>query len=98
MLHNIHRKINRNGLIILLINLKEPPTKVRTVAQERHYKLPILLDTYGITAKAYGVWGTPTVYLVDRHRKVVARAIGPRPWNSPEGIRVLSSFGELSGH
>jgi hypothetical protein len=45
---------------------------------------PVLLDASGdVTGRLYGVWGPPTVYLVDREGRLVGRATGPRKWDSP---------------
>jgi len=40
----------------------------------------------------YGVWGPPTVYLVDRQGRLVGRAAGPRPWDSPAGRRFIEAL------
>ncbi|PYN22922.1 MAG: hypothetical protein DMD99_15465 [Candidatus Rokuibacteriota bacterium] len=55
------------GLEILLVNFREKPDHVRQVVRERGYVAPVLLDESGdVTGKAYGVWGPPTAYLIDR--------------------------------
>jgi hypothetical protein len=44
----------------------------------------VLLDESGdVTGRIYGVWGPPTVYLVDRNGRLIARGVGPRDWKSP---------------
>jgi hypothetical protein len=66
---------------------------VRRVVKERGYTAPVLLDQSGdVTGRLYGVWGPPTVYLVDRAGRLVGRAIGPRGWGTPAArtfIRAL---------
>ena len=52
---------------MLLIDFRESPDHVRRVVKERGYTAPVLLDVSGdVTGRVYGVWGPPTVYLVDR--------------------------------
>ena len=71
---------------MLLISFREAPDHVRRVVKERGYTAPVLLDQSGdVTGRVYGVWGPPTVYLVDRAGLLVGRAIGRRGWGTPAG-------------
>jgi len=55
------------GFDVLLVDFREDPATVRKAVRERGYAAPVLLDETGdVTGKAYGVWGPPTVYLLDR--------------------------------
>jgi hypothetical protein len=57
---------------------------VKRTVQERGYVAPVLLDQSGeVTGNRYGVWGPPTVYIINRDGQLVGRAIGPRSWDSP---------------
>ena len=57
---------------------------MRKVVKDRGYVAPVLLDESGdVTGRVYGVWGPPTVYLVDRSGRLVGRGVGPRDWKSP---------------
>jgi hypothetical protein len=61
--------------------------------QERGYTAPVLIDQSGeVTGKLYGVWGTPTSYLIDRQGRLVGRVIGPRPWESPAARQLLTDL------
>lgn len=78
------REFKGQGLEVLLITFRESPAHVRRVVKERGYTSPVLLDQSGdVTGRVYGVWGPPTVYIVDRAGRLVGRAIGGRPWGSP---------------
>jgi peroxiredoxin len=80
------REFKSQGLEVLMISFRESPDHVRRVVKERGYMAPVLLDQSGdVTGRVYGVWGPPTVYLVDRAGLLVGRAIGRRPWGTPEG-------------
>jgi peroxiredoxin len=80
------RELREQGLEVLMISFRESPDQVRRVVQERGYTSPVLLDQSGdVTGRAYGVWGPPTVYLVDRAGLLIGRAIGRRPWGTPAG-------------
>ncbi len=80
----LSREFRGQGLEVLLINFRESPDRVRRVVRERGYTAPVLLDESGdVTGRVYGVWGPPTIYLVDRAGRLVGRAIGRRDWSTP---------------
>ena len=80
----LHREFADQGLEVLLIDFRESPDRVRRVVKERGYTSPVLLDESGdVTGRMYGVWGPPTIYLVDRSGRLVGRAIGRRDWSTP---------------
>jgi hypothetical protein len=80
----LHREFRGQGLEVLLIDFRESADRVRRVVKERGYTAPVLLDESGdVTGRVYGVWGPPTVYLVDRTGRLVGRAIGRRDWSTP---------------
>jgi hypothetical protein len=87
------REFRAQGFEALLITFREAPDHVRRVVKERGYTARVLLDESGdVTGRVYGVWGPPTVYLVDRAGRLVGRAIGRRDWSSPAArtfIRAL---------
>jgi peroxiredoxin len=91
-IHRILKEIQQNGLQILLINVRESSATVTEAVKERGYSLPVLLDSDAATARTYGVWGTPGVYLIDAKGYVIAGGLGPHNWDSPLGLRVLKSF------
>lgn len=89
----VHRELRGKGLEVLLIDFREDPERVRQVVKERGYTAPVLLDESGdVTGRVYGVWGPPTVYLVDRQGRLVGRATGPRSWDSPTGRRFIEAL------
>ena len=89
----LHRDLRGKGLEVLLIDFQEAPDRVRQTVRERGYTAPVLLDESGdVTGKVYGVWGPPTVYIVDRQGRLVGRATGPRPWDGPAGRRFIEAL------
>lgn len=58
--------------------------------RERNYVAPTLVDQPGeVTGVRYGVWGPPTVYLVDRQGRLLARGVGPRDWSTPAARKLV---------
>ena len=76
-----------------LIDFRESPELVRKTVVERGYIAPVLLDESGdISGRVYGVWGPPTVYLIDRQGRLVGRAAGPRGWESPAARALIEAL------
>ena len=64
----------------------------RTVT-ERGYTAPVLLDASGdVTGRAYGVFGPPTAYLVDREGRLVGRMVGGRDWSGAAARDLIREF------
>ena len=88
--NRLYSELKDRGLEVLLVNFREDPAQVGKVAQERGYVAPVLLDRSGdVTGRLYGVWGPPTVYVVDRQGRLVARAVGARNWSQPAARQLL---------
>jgi len=91
--NRLYGELRDRGLEVLLVSFREDPELVRKTARERGYVAPVLLDRSGeVTGKRYGVWGTPTAYIVDREGRLVGRIVGPRPWESPAARALLSDL------
>ena len=76
-----------------LVNFREEPSIVRKAVEERGYKPPVLIDRSGdVTGRAYGVFGPPTAYFVDRQGRLVGRVIGTRGWDSPQARAFLQAL------
>lgn len=68
---------DQDELIVLAINVREPPDQVTAVATELGLALPVLLDRDGQVSDAYQVRGLPTSLVVGRDGAIVARHVGP---------------------
>ena len=78
---------------MLLINFREDPDLVKRTVQERGYVASVLLDGSGdVTGRVYGVWGPPTMYLIDRQGRLVGRSFGPHDWDRPEARRFVQAL------
>jgi peroxiredoxin len=91
--NRLYTEFRARGLEVLLIDFRESPDHVRRVARERGYVAPVLLDERGeVTGARYGVFGPPTVYVIDREGRLLARGVGPRDWASPAARRLLEAL------
>lgn len=88
-----YRELKDRGLEVLLVDFREDAETVRKAVHDRGYTAPVVLDLSGdVTGKSYGVWGPPTVFLVDRKGQLVGRAVGPRGWDSPAAKTFLRAL------
>jgi len=86
----LYRDLKAQGLEVLLIAFRESAADVSRVARERGYVAPVLVDEKGdVTGRLYGVWGPPTVYVVDREGRLVGRVVGARDWSKPAARTFL---------
>ena len=89
----MYEEFNRQGLEVLLISFRESADLVKRTVAERGYTAPVLLDASGdVTGVAYGVFGPPTVYLVDREGRLVGRMIGGGDWRGAAAREVIRGF------
>jgi hypothetical protein len=89
----LYEEFKRQGLEVLLISFRESADLVKRTVAERGYTAPVLLDASGdVTGVAYGVFGPPTVYLVDREGRLVGRMIGGGDWSGAAAREVIRGF------
>ena len=95
--NRLYSELKGRGLEVLLVNFREDPTHVEKVVQERGYVAPVLIDRTGeVSGRLYGVWGPPTVYVIDRSGRLIAHAAGARDWSQPAVRQLLLALLDAS--
>ncbi len=83
--NKLYSEFKNRGLEVLLVDIRENPDLVKRTVQQRGYVAPVVLDQSGdVAGREYGVWGTPTAYIVDREGRLIGRMVGPRDWSAPQ--------------
>jgi cytochrome c biogenesis protein CcmG/thiol:disulfide interchange protein DsbE len=72
----VARRIEKDGLVVIGINVDEPAEVARRYAQQKGLSFPIALDDRGDAVRSYGVSSIPTLVVIDRQGKVVAYVSG----------------------
>ena len=74
MLGKVQEVVGREHLEVIAVNFKEPPRTVGRFVAAQQWRVPVVLDTSGAVAQAWGVKVFPTTFLVDpqgRARQVI---------------------------
>ena len=91
--NRLYEEFKGQGLEVLLISFRESAEVVKRTVAERGYTAPVLLDASGdVTGRAYGVFGPPTAYLVDREGGLVGRIVGGRDWSGAAARDLIRAF------
>jgi peroxiredoxin len=93
-LDRLNKTLSGRKFRVLAIDLQEPAEKVQDFTKTHRFGFDLLLDTAGEISSHYGVTRIPVTYVLDQRGVIVSRAIGPRAWDSPEG---LAYFRDLIG-
>ena len=79
------RRYRDRGLTVLAVNIEEGRDKVLPWVRQHGVTVSVLLDVDGDVTSEYRVTATPTTILIDREGKMLARAVGTRPWTEARG-------------
>ena len=75
-LEPVYRQHRDRGLVILAVNVMQPPETVRKFIQELGVSYDVLLDRQGEVMRSYRVMGLPMTFIVDRQGVIRARIVG----------------------
>ncbi len=92
MFEQLHREFAAQGLSVIGVNTREGTAAIRAYANELRLTFPLVLDQKGNIYAAYGVVGLPTTFLIGRDGRAVARAVGPREWNSAPARKLIQEL------
>jgi len=91
--HALYRQFRDRGLEVALVSFRESPELVKRTVRERGYTAPVLIDRSGeVAGQRYGVFGPPTMYLIDREGRLLARGVGPHDWAGPAARALIADL------
>jgi peroxiredoxin len=88
-MEKLWQKFKEEDFVILAVDLRERKERVSSFMEENGYTFPVLLDSRGEVARAYGIRAIPTTYLLDPEGKIVGRALGAREWASQDAFKLI---------
>ncbi len=93
-LQKIHEKYQEDNLIVLAVNVQESKDRVLRFLEDEDLDLPILLDTNGRTAAAYGANAIPLTVAINQEGEVVTGFRGKLTYEQME-LMVEMIFNSL---
>jgi peroxiredoxin len=91
-LQRLRESLGRQGLEVLAVNYMEGPARIDAFVQKMGLGLPVVRDTDGSVAKAWGARIFPSSFVVDRSGRIRYVLTGEAEWTSPA---VVSTIREL---
>jgi thiol-disulfide isomerase/thioredoxin len=85
------RRYARRPLLILAIDVAEPPVRIRRFFATRPVRFPILLDADRAAMKAWGVDAFPTTFVLGRGPCPLWRLAGEHDWLTPDSLARLET-------
>ena len=86
------KKWSSKGLLILTVNIAEPPITVKRFMKVNQLSLPVLLDNDRNVAQEYNIRGIPATFFVDKSGIIRDRVIGAFPNKSAIEKRLINSI------
>jgi len=77
-IHNIREKFKDKAVEVLSVNQQEDSKKVENFMKSRGMKMRVLLDSDATISRAYGVYGLPTIFVMDKAGVTRAKVVGYR--------------------
>src|SRR5580765_5488266 len=91
-IQHVQQEVKDQGLTILAINLGQDKDDLAAWAKRRKVTTTILIDPNGDVALSYAIAYTPTVFLIDRDGRLVAKSVGVLAWTGDKGRAVLRAL------
>src|SRR5665647_575546 len=90
-IERLYQNFKGKDFVVLAVNQMEDGDQVFTYTGELEVAptFPILFDKSSDVARAYGVLGLPTTYLIDKEGNIRFRAIGGREFDHPEVEKLI---------
>jgi len=91
-LQRLQERVGADRLAIVAITTDLQPAAISQFMQQVGATFPTLLDEDQEVSRAFMVRGLPTTILIDREGRQLARAVGPRAWDSPDAVALVTEL------
>jgi cytochrome c biogenesis protein CcmG/thiol:disulfide interchange protein DsbE len=75
-LESVWRRYREAGLILVGVNIQDRSPAARAFLAETRPSYPNVVDASGVTSIAYGLYGVPETFVIDRAGRIRARRVG----------------------
>lgn len=92
-LNHLYMRWRNHDVAFLTVSIDtENKERVPAFTQKLGLQLPVVLGDDANVTDRYWTWGLPVTYIINPDGIIVARALGPREWNSDAGDELLTSL------
>ena len=88
-LQRLHDQLSSEGFEVLAVNYQEGPARIKSFIDKLNFTLPVVRDTDGDVARAWGARVFPANYLVDRAGNIRYWMSGAADWTSPALVSTI---------
>jgi peroxiredoxin len=88
-MEKLHHKMKDKDLAMVTINLQETASQVKKFFKAHKLTFTALLDSTGEVGTAFGIYQIPTTFILDKEGRIIAKALGPREWDSKDSIAMF---------
>jgi len=85
----LEEKFKDRAFVILTVNMQESSEKIKKFYADLNLSFETALDPDGKIFNMYKVNQLPVTYIIDKQGMVVARAVGPRLWDSERSFEYF---------
>lgn len=93
-LERLRKQFDQSEVVLLSVTTDHQRDGIQAFMQHLGLALPVLLDEDQEVSGSFMVRGLPTTFLVGKDGKLIGRAVGPRAWDSPEAVALVTRLKE----
>ena len=98
-LERLYSRCDSKKVAFITVSIdEEHKDKVASFIRNLDLKLPVVLGMNTKISRSYWNWGVPVTYLINPQGKIIARALGPRNWDSVAGDKLIASLSNKDIH
>ena len=91
-LQQLRDQMHADGFEVLAVNYQEGPARINGFIEKMKLTLPVVRDTDGSVARAWGARVFPANYLVDRAGNIRYALDGAADWTSPSLVSTIRTL------
>ena len=91
-LQRLHNQLHADGFEVLAVNYQEGAARIKSFIDKMNFTLPVVRDTDGGVARAWGARVFPANYLIDRAGNIRYWMSGAADWTSPALLSTIRAL------
>ena len=88
-MEKLHQKFKDKDFAMVAIDLQESASQVKAFFKEYKLTFTALLDSTGEVGTRFRINAIPTTLILDQKGQIIAKAVGPREWDSKKSIALF---------